>query len=637
MATAPKGWRFPTNDDGEDDQLNQPGIEDFRNTPIISLAREICQNSLDAKDPTKHAPVEVHFNIFELPANEFPGIEEFRGILESCKCGQPDSEKTQTFFNRAIGIAHAERISCLSISDFNTTGLKGVGSGKNTDWYKLTKAVGSSDKSSSLGSFGIGKFAPYANSDLRTVFYSTLNANEERAFQGVSRLISHEWEGVNTRGTGYFGVRAKNEPILEATAIPDFARREKVGTSIIIAGFQRDPKWELKIIRAVLESFFCAIQSETLVVHAGKSKVNKSNLAGWVQKLRDPSDDVLKGSLVPYYYESLISSEAREFVEQDFRGKGRISLRLVSGRNYPKRVAVVRGSGMKIFDKGNFQTAMKFAGVFNAEGAEVNDYLKSMEPQQHDKLVASRADDPVEAQRFLDHLYRWLNEKVRSVADDHASDEADIEGVSKFLPDDVDDTIGRDESDEVIEPTEAASEIPLIFKGRESSPKRVNISAIDALPTDEMVPDEIPDNPGPYPTPPNPEPAPPNDAVPLGVEPGVEGAKPSNGPSSTTQGVPVGLTQQRSFGADSDNRKLIVNFCPDQSCAGRVSLIALGETIQAKVPAKSARLLNGDVALNITPDGSIGPIDLVAGQRYSIEVSLKKPSRFALGVALHAD
>ena len=43
------GWRFPANDDGEDDHLNHPGIEDFRNTPIISLAREICQNSLDAK------------------------------------------------------------------------------------------------------------------------------------------------------------------------------------------------------------------------------------------------------------------------------------------------------------------------------------------------------------------------------------------------------------------------------------------------------------------------------------------------------------------------------------------------------------------------------------------------------------
>lgn len=637
MATALTGWRFPSNNDGEDDHLNQPGIEDFRNTPIISLAREICQNSLDAKDPAQHAPVEVHFQLLDIPTEEFPGIVEFKKILAACKQYQPNSEKTQTFFNRAISIVNSEKISCLVISDYNTTGLKGVQGGKNTDWYKLTKAVGSSDKSSSLGSFGIGKFAPYANSDLRTVFYSTLNTNGERAYQGLARLISHEWDDEITRGTGYYGVRAKNDPVLEATAIPSFARREKVGTSIVVCGFQKDPKWEMKIIRAVLESFFCAIQSESLVVRAEKSLINRGNLAGWVQKMATSSEDVYKGSLVPFYYESLVSSDAKEFVVPDFRGKGRISLRLLNGRNHPKRVAIVRGSGMKIFDKGNFQTAMKFAGVFKAEGSEVNDYLKAMEPQQHDKLVASRADDPIEAQKFLDQLYKWLNDCVRSVADDQASDEADIEGVSKFLPDDVDDAISKDESDDIVEPTEAATEIPLVFKGRESSPKRVNIEAIDALPNDEWVPDDIPEKLDPDPSPPNHEPGPLNDESSQGLEPGQGGSKPQHGPNSTSRGVPVGLTNQRSFGADRNNKKLIVNFCPEESCTGRISLIALGETIQAKVLAKGARLLDEDSVLEITSDGSIGPLNLIAGKRYSIEVTLKKPSRFALGVVLHAD
>ena len=639
MAKALTGWRFPSNNDGEDDHLNQPGIEDFRNTPIISLAREICQNSLDAKDPTQHAPVEVHFQLSDIPTAEFPGVAEFKKILAACKQYQLNSEKTQTFFNRALSIFDAEKISCLAISDYNTTGLRGVRGGKNTDWYKLTKAVGSSDKSSSLGSFGIGKFAPYANSDLRTVFYSTLNTNGERAYQGLARLISHEWNNEITRGTGYYGVREKNDPVLEATAIPAFARREKVGTSILVCGFQKDSKWEMKIIRAVLESFFCAIQSESLVVRVEKSLINKGNLAGWVQKVAISNDDVYKGSLVPFYYDSLISSDAKEFVSTDFRGKGRISLRLLNGRNHPKRVAIVRGSGMKIFDKGNFQTAMKFAGVFKAEGADVNDYLKAMEPQQHDKLVASRADDPVEAQKFLDHLYKWLNDCVRSVADDQASDEADIEGVSKFLPDDIDDASSKDESDDIVEPTEAAAEIPLVFKGRESSPKRVNIEAIDALPNDEWLPDDTPENLGRGldSIQPNPESAPPSDESLQGSGPGLGGSKPQGGPSSTTRGVPVGLTNQRSFGADKDNKKLIVNFCPDESCRGRVSLIALGETIQAKVPVRGARLIDEDSIVEITTDGSIGPLDLIAGKRYSIEVSLKKPSRFALGVVLHAD
>ena len=43
------GWSFPPNADGEDEDLNNPGIESFKNTPLTSLAREICQNSLDAR------------------------------------------------------------------------------------------------------------------------------------------------------------------------------------------------------------------------------------------------------------------------------------------------------------------------------------------------------------------------------------------------------------------------------------------------------------------------------------------------------------------------------------------------------------------------------------------------------------
>ena len=41
-------WRFPSNDYGEKKGINDSGIATFRGTPLRSLAREICQNSLDA-------------------------------------------------------------------------------------------------------------------------------------------------------------------------------------------------------------------------------------------------------------------------------------------------------------------------------------------------------------------------------------------------------------------------------------------------------------------------------------------------------------------------------------------------------------------------------------------------------------
>lgn len=52
-------WRFPSNDYGEKKGINDSGIATFRGTPLRSLAREICQNSLDAaRDKT----VRIEFN-----------------------------------------------------------------------------------------------------------------------------------------------------------------------------------------------------------------------------------------------------------------------------------------------------------------------------------------------------------------------------------------------------------------------------------------------------------------------------------------------------------------------------------------------------------------------------------------------
>ena len=634
------GWRFPLNDNGEDDHLNQPGIEDFRNTPIVSLAREICQNSLDAKDPKSLSPVEVEFKLVSVDKDEFPGYEEFINRLNACLAYQPDSPKTHAFFQKTLSVVSKTAIPFLMISDYQTTGCRGI-LNKNSDWYKLTKAVGSSDKPDGLGSFGIGKFAPYANSDLRTVFYSTKNIDDEIAFQGVARLISHEWEGSITRGSGYYGLTAKNDPLTEVSAIPDIFRRESPGTTIAIAGFPVSKNWELKIIEAVLESFFYAIQSEKLVVRAGKHLVKKANLARWVgdvEKGLTNENSLGHSSYVPFYYKAIVSSDAEEFKNDDFRGKGRISLRVVTGRDFPKKVAMVRGSGMKIFDKAQFQTAMKFAGVFNAEGDEVNRYLKSMEPQQHDRFVPGRADDQAEAELFLKALYKWINERVREVAERHFTSEADIEGVSKFLPDDSEDVVPTDESDEVSDPVEAADKIPLIYRTSTTFPKRDTTPAYQSFPDEIELPSDFPEHEDDDPSPPNPNPPQPDDIIPGGTIPGNGGARnPGEGAEKTTKGVPIPLKKARSFGIDRANRSLVVSFVPSQDGSGSLALIARGETIQAGVPVYSARLLPSGVTLPVKADGRVGPLQLTRDKDHQVEVTLVKPSRFAMEVVLYVD
>ena len=74
-------WRFPSNDHGENKGINDSGVATFRGTPLKSLAREICQNSLDA---AKETPVRVDFNVFTIPTETVPGIEALRDAFQRC-------------------------------------------------------------------------------------------------------------------------------------------------------------------------------------------------------------------------------------------------------------------------------------------------------------------------------------------------------------------------------------------------------------------------------------------------------------------------------------------------------------------------------------------------------------------------
>ena len=61
----------------------------------------------------------------------------------------------------------------LKISDYHTTGLTGVTALKDTNWSGLVREKGAQKKRGKGGSHGVGKFAPYSFSSLRTVLYST--------------------------------------------------------------------------------------------------------------------------------------------------------------------------------------------------------------------------------------------------------------------------------------------------------------------------------------------------------------------------------------------------------------------------------------------------------------------------------
>ena len=267
-------WNFPSNNFGTVSGIGEAGIETFKGSPYRSLAREICQNSLDARlDPGK--PVKVDFSLSYISSGDIKQFDSLRDAFKSCRSfwREQGNKKTVDFFTRALKRSESDKIPMLRISDFNTTGLTGSDKEYNSPWQNLVKASGVSSKGgSSGGSFGIGKSAPFACSDFRTVFYSTLDSRGLKAFQGVARLVSFRQKNIfgldsdsMTTGMGFYGDTRKNAAIPECISLDRKFRRRTSGTDVFIAAFSEGKNWRDDIIRAVLSEFLISVFQLSLI------------------------------------------------------------------------------------------------------------------------------------------------------------------------------------------------------------------------------------------------------------------------------------------------------------------------------------------------------------------------------------
>lgn len=66
-------WNFPSNNYGQIFGIADSGVETFNGTPIKSLAREICQNSIDA-NLENGEPTHITFQTFEIAPSDIPGL-----------------------------------------------------------------------------------------------------------------------------------------------------------------------------------------------------------------------------------------------------------------------------------------------------------------------------------------------------------------------------------------------------------------------------------------------------------------------------------------------------------------------------------------------------------------------------------
>ena len=255
---------FLKNDANEDEGLGNAGIETYREEPYAGTAREVDKTAVT---PPSACPF-VSFDVIDVPFDQFPQIDRLKSSIAAClrKARVASDEKEIAFFEQATTVLESGPLKVLRISDSNTTGLLGPDE-TGTPFHSLVKGSGVSIKMSdaSGGSFGIGKNAVYAISDLQTVFYSTAYVDDagQKHFlaQGKSILVSHvDDDGQRRRAFGYWGL-PDFKPVDDQNAVPAWLRRSEQGTSVFAVGFRDTPDWQHRIAYSLLQNFFYAIHN----------------------------------------------------------------------------------------------------------------------------------------------------------------------------------------------------------------------------------------------------------------------------------------------------------------------------------------------------------------------------------------
>lgn len=420
---------FPPLSGGEEAGFNDAGIEQFLRDQVQSLVREITQNSTDAP-MAKKGQVRVEFHLLEISTDDLPFIKGLHEHANACleyvctEARKNKEAKAIAFFKRAAKITSQQKIRCLLIRDFNTTGLVGADDDESGKWHTLVKTRGSSNKSNadSGGSFGIGKNAPFACSALRTVIYGT-RSSDGQAWQGKSLLITHldPAKRTKTQGVGFIGkVDGDSQLAIRDGSMPCAEMNREAhefGTDILIVGFEHD-NWVDQLAGAAVKHFWPALSKDkvSFVVKDHPKKIERI-----IDK--DTLDTEL-GLLVKNkpidlgdFEERYVSIYKSEPIPLQVKHLGPCNFYLNIGgqHDHTRKVCYFRNNKMVI----NYMSIHKggnYSAVFECENEKGSSLLKNMEPPRHDEWLKGQ---PQEDTEMYAELYDDLRAKMRDQIDAH--------------------------------------------------------------------------------------------------------------------------------------------------------------------------------------------------------------------------
>lgn len=571
-------WRFPPLSGGSKQGYTNNDIEVFKGEELIdNLAREICQNSLDARDDSAEGPVKVVFELKSIPTEKYDVFSGYKKCLERCRefwsaSGDDIDAKLENFLTEAESTLMKDNVIVLVASDFNTKGLWGSRNlnNINTPWEALTGADGISVKSddNSGGSFGIGKNAPFACSALSMVFYNTYDRNNDKAFVGVGRVAT--LLNDDRKPTQRIGRYQKNDdekeewlPIYEEddNQFRDLFLRDERGTDVIIVGFNETENWQDKIAKAVIKNFFVAICEKRLIVEINDRTqikcIDDTKVEEFIEEY-SKSDRHLE--ITRQLFSTFSAPDAKESIEI-LGEKDAVEIYVKAESSFARTIANFRSNGMLV-GQGSKRMFQHYAAIMIVRGEKLGKLLRECEPPRHNrwdyKLIKGETNKSKrdKAKKAISILEEKLWEILKVQYETPAGDTTDAPGMSAYLADTEDGALSEDRDGKDILKVKIKIGKPKVKKttimsidapGREDEGKETAHNGGNRGSNIGRIPNVIPGpNPGPGPGPlPGPNPGQsPDPVVQPGAKPTQKGVVEGNG----NRTIPIKeLSKRRAF------------------------------------------------------------------------------------------
>lgn len=483
-------WDFPLLGTGNQSGNNIAAITMFKGSGIMDgLAREVCQNSLDARDKELSAgePVKVKFELINISKKKYSLFDGYREALDSSisywNTSPLSTPKIMEFLRNIETALSEDEIPVLVMSDYNTVGLNGVNAtgSEKSFWNLLVNTEGISIKQddNSAGSFGIGKNAPFAYSALNLVFYNTLAKDGGRAFEGVTRLVTtqKEYKGTlrPTQPIGkylYLEDEYTGRPILPSDncdiASLDIFNRSKIGTDVAVFGFKKNDylDWEKLTAVAIIKNFIMAIMDGKLEVTIKSPsieyEIGKSNVETLLfTTFRD--DPQLK-----YARQTFDTIKKGQLTKAKIAEKDDLSIYVKYDDAFSASLSRFRSTGMLINTTVDVLPHFSIVIVVNDVGEmDLSKTLREAEPPQHTEWKAKNITDNRELHNKAARYIRNITKEIQKVLDEF--EKADITdkmdaGIGNYLPD-ASDSSGSNEGTDGLKTDVKINEIAT-YEGR---------------------------------------------------------------------------------------------------------------------------------------------------------------------------